>query len=55
MAHLFIISQYETSIWLNHFEEKTVGEALLDRIIHRAHVFNLEGESMRKKRGGKVV
>ncbi|MFW2102178.1 ATP-binding protein [Acinetobacter guillouiae] len=22
---------------------------MLDRIIHRSHVFNLEGESMRKK------
>ena len=52
---LLITSQYETSIWLNHFEDQTVGEALLDRIIHRAHVFNLQGESMRKKRGRKVL
>ncbi len=46
-----ITSQYETNIWLNHFEDQTVGEALLDRIVHRSHIFNLEGESMRKKRG----
>ena len=52
---LLITSQYETNIWLNHFEDQTVGEALLDRIVHRAHVFNLEGESMRKKRGRKVL
>ena len=52
---LLITSQYETSIWLNHFEDQTVGEALLDRIVHRAHVFNLQGESMRKKRGRKVL
>ena len=52
---LLITSQYETNIWLNHFEDQTVGEALLDRIIHRAHVFNLQGESMRKKRGRKVL
>lgn len=52
---LLITSQYETTIWLNHFEDQTVGEALLDRIVHRSHVFNLEGESMRKKRGKKVV
>ena len=50
---LLITSQYETNIWLNHFEDQTVGEALLDRIVHRAHIFNLEGESMRKKRGKK--
>lgn len=49
------LSQYETNIWLNHFEDQTVSEALLDRIIHRAHVFNLQGESMRKKRGRKVL
>lgn len=51
---LLITSQYETNIWLNHFEDQTVAEALLDRIVHRSHVFNLEGESMHKKRGKKV-
>lgn len=51
---LLITSQYETNIWLNHFEDKTIGEALLDRIVHRAHIFNLEGGSMRKKRGHQV-
>ncbi|WP_446890335.1 ATP-binding protein, partial [Acinetobacter lwoffii] len=30
-----ITSQYETNIWLNHFEDQTVGEALLDRIVHQ--------------------
>lgn len=52
---LLITSQYQTNIWLNHFEDQTVGEALLDRIVHRAHIFNLEGESMRKKRGKKEL
>lgn len=52
---LLITSQYETNIWLNHFEDQTVGEALLDRIVHRAHVFNLKGQSMRKRRGKKVL
>lgn len=46
---LLITSQYEIIEWLNHFEDQIVGEALLDLIVHRAHVFNLEGESMRKK------
>ncbi|USI87503.1 ATP-binding protein [Acinetobacter johnsonii] len=45
---LLITSQYETNLWLNHFEDQTVGEALLDRIVHRSHIFNLAGESMRK-------
>lgn len=52
---LLITSQYETNIWLNHFEDQTVGEALLDRIVHNSQVYNLEGESMRKKRGIKVI
>ncbi|WP_335955616.1 ATP-binding protein [Acinetobacter guillouiae] len=47
---LLITSQYETKTWLNHFEDQIIGEALLDRIVHRAHIFNLEGESMRKKK-----
>lgn len=51
---LLITSQYETNIWLNHFEDQTVGEALLDRIVHRSHIFNLAGDSMRKKRGKKI-
>ena len=41
--------------WLNHFEDQTVGEALLDRLVHRAHVFNLKGQSMRKRRGKQVL
>lgn len=52
---LLITSQYETRTWLNHFEDQTIGEALLDLIVHRAHIFNLEGESMRKKRGKSIA
>ena len=51
---LLITSQYETNIWLNHFEDQTVGERLLDRIMHRSHVFNLKDKTMRKKRGKEV-
>lgn len=52
---LLITSQYETNTWLNHFEDQTMGEALLDRIVHRAHIFNLQGDSMRKKRGKEIT
>jgi len=38
---------------LNHFEDQTIGEALLNRIVHRVHIFNLKGDSMRKKEGKK--
>lgn len=52
---LLTTSQYETNSWLNHFEDQTIGEALLDHIVHRAHIFNLEGDSMRKKRGKEIT
>lgn len=35
--------------WHKRIEEKIVADALLDRIINRAHVITLEGESMRKR------
>ena len=32
-----------------HVEEPTVGDAILDRLVHNAHKIELKGESMRKK------
>ena len=31
--------------------EKTIADAILDRLIHQSHRLELHGESMRKKRG----
>ena len=53
IGSILTTSQYETNTWLNHFEDQTISEALLDSIVHRAHIFNLEGDSMQKKEGKK--
>ena len=45
-----ITSQVPIGKWYDVIGEKTVADAILDRIIHSAHRLELSGESMRKKR-----
>lgn len=45
---LLITSQYPTEKWHAFFPDPTVADAVLDRIVHKAHRINLKGESMRK-------
>jgi DNA replication protein DnaC len=47
---MIITSQLPVSQWHAVIAEKTVADAILDRIIHQAHRIELQGESMRKKR-----
>ena len=42
-------SQLPVKNWYELFEDKTIVDAILDRIIHSAIRFELKGESMRKK------
>jgi DNA replication protein DnaC len=42
-------SQIPVKNWYDLIEEKTIADAILDRIIHSAIRFELKGESMRKK------
>lgn len=44
-----ITSQVPVSKWHDIIGEKTVADAILDRIIHEAHRLDLKGESLRKK------
>ena len=37
--------------YLKSIGEKTIADAILDRLIHQSHRLELHGESMRKKRG----
>ena len=46
---IIITSQLPVSQWYNVIGEKTVADAILDRIVHQAHRIELQGESMRKK------
>lgn len=46
---LLITSQIPPEQWYDLFNNPTIADAVLDRIIHRAHRVELKGESMRKK------
>ena len=45
---LIITSQFPGSKWYDLFNDPTIADAILDRIVHRAHVIELKGESIRK-------
>ena len=42
-------SQYPVNQWHETMEDPTLADAVLDRLIHNAHIIELTGESMRKK------
>lgn len=50
---LIITSQLPVSQWYDVIGEKTIADATMDRLVHHAHRFELEGESMRKKKVNK--
>lgn len=45
---LIITTQLPVSKWHEYIGEPTLADAIMDRIIHRAHRLELHGESMRK-------
>lgn len=47
---VIITSQLPISKWYEMIGEKTIADAILDRLIHQAHRIELKGESMRKMR-----
>jgi DNA replication protein DnaC len=47
---LIITSQLPVNNWYSVIGEKTIADAILDRLIHQSHRIELRGESMRKKR-----
>lgn len=46
---IIVTSQLPVSKWYDIIGDKTMADAILDRIIHQAHRIELKGESMRKK------
>jgi DNA replication protein DnaC len=48
-SSLMITSQLPVEQWHVYLGEATIADAILDRIVHRAHTISLQGESMRKK------
>ena len=50
IGSLIITSQVPVDQWYDLIPETTVADAVLDRIVHKAHRIELKGESMRKKK-----
>ncbi len=48
-ASTLITSQVPVAKWYEVIGEKTIADAIMDRIIHNAHRIELTGESLRKK------
>lgn len=48
---LLIASQLPVNEWHDYIKEPTIADAMIDRIIHRSHMVDVNGESMRKLKG----
>ncbi|WP_226064229.1 IS21-like element helper ATPase IstB [Kaistella polysaccharea] len=48
---VIVTSQIPVQGWYDIIGEKTIADAILDRLMHQSHRLELKGESMRKKRG----
>ena len=51
---LLITSQIPIGRWHEVIGDHTIGDAILDRVIHRAHRLELKGPSMRKRHNPEV-
>lgn len=49
-SSMVITSQLPVDTWYEVIGEKTVADAIMDRIVHNAHRIELKGESMRRKK-----
>ncbi|MFP3040215.1 IS21-like element helper ATPase IstB [Treponema primitia] len=47
-ASTIISGQLPCSAWHGLFPDPTLADAILDRVVHNAHKFNISGDSMRK-------
>ncbi|AUV34691.1 AAA family ATPase (plasmid) [Escherichia coli] len=45
---LIITSQFPSDKWYDLFNDPTIADAILDRIVHRSHFITLKGDSIRK-------
>jgi DNA replication protein DnaC len=50
-----VASQVPVSDWFARFPDPTVGDGVLDRIVHNAYRLNLEGDSQRKLRAAALM
>jgi DNA replication protein DnaC len=48
-----LTSQLPVAKWHGQIGDPTLADSILDRLVHGAHRLELQGESMRKKKGGR--
>ena len=48
-----LTSQLPVATWHAQIGDPTIADSILDRLVHNAHRIEMQGESLRKKRGGK--
>jgi DNA replication protein DnaC len=53
-ASTIITSQMPTKTWHDALNDPTIADAICDRVLHNAHLVDLRGPSMRKKKGLKA-
>jgi DNA replication protein DnaC len=51
VSSTIITSQLEPNHWHSFIGDETVADGICDRLVHNAHRFKLQGESLRKKYG----
>jgi DNA replication protein DnaC len=54
-ASTIITSQMPTKTWHDSLNDPTIADAICDRVLHNAHLVELHGQSMRKKKGLKTA
>ena len=54
-ASTIITSQMPTKTWHDALNDPTIADAICDRVLHNAHLVDLHGQSMRKKKGLKTA
>lgn len=50
-----VTSQFPTDHWHDTIGDPTIADAIMDRLIHNAHVLTLNGDSIRKVKGKKKL
>jgi len=51
---VLLTSQIPVTSWHAQIGDPTIADSILDRLVHNAHRIELDGESMRRKRGNKA-